>query len=53
MERGANTLRLGRATAANAVANDAMPWAVPAPVRASRFGARMQSSFNNGDQQVK
>jgi hypothetical protein len=25
MERGANTLRLGRATAANAVANDAMP----------------------------
>jgi hypothetical protein len=53
MERGTNTLRLGRATAANAVANDAMPWAVPAPVRASRFGARMRLSFNNGDQQVK
>jgi hypothetical protein len=53
MEPGANTLRLGWATAANAAANDAMPWAVPAPVRASRFGARMRPSFNNGDQHVK
>jgi hypothetical protein len=53
MEPSANTLRLGWATAANAAANDAMPWAVPAPVRASRFGARMRPSFNNGDQHVK
>jgi hypothetical protein len=45
--------RLGRATATNAAANDAMSWAVPAPVSASRFGARMRPSFNNGDQQVK
>ena len=42
-----------RAPAANAVANDAMPWAVPAPIRASRFGDRIRLSFNNGDQHVK
>ena len=41
------------AFAANAAANDAMPWAVPAPVRTNRFGARIPPSFNNGDQQVK
>jgi hypothetical protein len=41
------------APAANAVTNDAMLWAVPEPVRDNRFGARIQPSFNNGDQQVK
>jgi hypothetical protein len=30
-----------------------MPWAVPEPVRANRFGARIPPSFNNRDQQVK
>jgi hypothetical protein len=41
------------APAANAVANDAVPWAVPAPVHAIRFGARIRPSFNNDDCQVK